>query len=160
VNLRAALDEVDARIIEELNIDGRMSFAEIARRIDVNEATVRSRYARLIRRKMIRIVAIADAIALGLVFAEVGVKVSGSPVAAVAEELGTIPEVDYVAICAGSFDLLIEVVCPDNDRLLAVLDEKIRAVRGVSSVETFVILDVAKHSYRWPSLIVDGDPSP
>jgi len=85
------------------------------------------------------------------------VKVSGSSVAATAKALGDIAEVDYVAICAGSFDLLIEVVCPDNDQLLAVLDEKIRAVPGVSALETFVILDVPKHSYRWPSLIVDHD---
>jgi Lrp/AsnC family transcriptional regulator for asnA, asnC and gidA len=155
MNLRAALDELDARIIEELNLDGRMSFAEIARRVGVNEATVRTRYARLIRRNMIRIVAIADALALGLVFAEVGIKVSGTSVAQTAEALSAIPDVDYVAICAGSFDLLIEVVCPDNEQLLAVLDEKIRSVPGVSSLETFVILDVPKHSYRWPSLIVD-----
>ena len=154
MNLQAALDEVDAGIIEELNQDGRRSFAQIARSLGINEATVRNRYARLIRRKVIRVVAISDALALGLVFAEVGIKIRGGTVSETANALAAVPEIDYVAICSGSFDLLIEVVCADNEQLLTLLEERIRTAPGVDSIEAFMILDVPKHSYRWTSLLV------
>jgi Lrp/AsnC family transcriptional regulator, regulator for asnA, asnC and gidA len=159
MNLRTALDETDARIIEELNQDGRRSFAEIARNLAINEATVRNRYARLIRRKIIQVVAVSDALALGLVFAEIGIRVRGGPVASAVATLERIPEVDYIAVCAGSFDLLIEVVCTDNDHLFHVLDEGVRNAPGVDSIETFTILDVPKHSYRWTRLLVERDPA-
>jgi Lrp/AsnC family transcriptional regulator for asnA, asnC and gidA len=154
---RKALDETDARIIEELNQDGRRSFAEIARNLEINEATVRNRYTRLVRRGIIQVVAISDALALGLVFAEVGIRVRGGSVSKAVASLEKIPEVDYIAVCAGSFDLLIEVICADNDHLFRVLDEGVREAPGVDSVETFTILDVPKHSYRWTRLLVQGD---
>jgi Lrp/AsnC family transcriptional regulator for asnA, asnC and gidA len=159
MNLRTALDETDARIIEELNQDGRRSFAEMARNLKVNEATVRHRYERLVRRKIIQVVAISDALALGLVFAEIGVRIRGGSVAKAIAALDHIPEVDYIAVCAGSFDLLIEVVCLDNDHLYRVLDDGVRTAPGVDSIETFTILDVPKHSYRWTRLLVDRDPT-
>jgi Lrp/AsnC family transcriptional regulator, regulator for asnA, asnC and gidA len=158
MNLRTALDETDARIIEELNQDGRRSFAEIARNLAINEATVRHRYARLVRRKIIQVVAVSDALALGLVFAEIGVRVRGGPVANAVATLEKIPEVDYIAVCAGSFDLLIEVVCTDNGHLFHVLDDGVRNAPGVDSIEVFTILDVPKHSYRWTRLLVERDP--
>ena len=159
MNLRTALDETDARIIEELNQDGRRSFAEMARNLKINEATVRHRYERLIRRKIIQVVAISDALALGLVFAEIGVRIRGGSVAKAIEALEHIPEVDYIAVCAGSFDLLIEVVCLDNDHLYRVLDDGVRTAPGVDSIETFTILDVPKHSYRRTRLLVDREPT-
>lgn len=158
MRLRDALDETDARIIEELNHDGRRPFTEIARHLGVNEATVRHRYARLVRRGIIQVVAISDALALGLVFAEAGVRVRGRPVGQAVRALSEIPEVDYVAVCTGAYDLLIEVVCANNEHLLQVLDERVRAVPGVDSIDTFVILQVPKHSYRWTRLLSTSDP--
>ncbi len=155
---RTALDETDVRIIEELNQDGRRSFAQIARNVKVNEATVRHRYERLVRRNIIQVVAISDALALGLVFAEIGIRIRGGSVAKAIAALDEIPEVDYIAVCAGSFDLLIEVVCLDNDHLYHVLDDGVRAAPGVDSIETFTILDVPKHSYRWTRLLVEREP--
>ena len=63
------------------------------------------------------------------------------------------PEIDYISVCTGSFDLLIEVVCLDNDHMLRVLEESVRTAPGVDSIETFTILDVPKHSYRWTRLL-------
>jgi Lrp/AsnC family transcriptional regulator, regulator for asnA, asnC and gidA len=153
VKLRGALDETDERIIEALNHDGRRPFTQIARELGINEATVRHRYARLVRRGVIQVVAISDALALGLVFAEAGIRVRGGPVGPVVRGLVEIPEVDYVAVCAGTYDLLIEVVCTDNDHLLKVLDEQVRSVPGVDSIDTFTILQVPKHSYGWTRLL-------
>ena len=71
-------------------------------------------------------------------------------------ELQKVPEIDYIAVCAGSFDLLVEIVCVDNEHMLQVLEERIRPVDGVDAVETFTILDVPKHSYRWTRLLASN----
>jgi AcrR family transcriptional regulator len=68
---------------------------------------------------------------------------------AVADELATIPEVDYVVICAGGYDLLVELVCTDDEHLLTLLNEAIRAVPGVTGTETFMYLKLAKQTYQW-----------
>jgi Lrp/AsnC family transcriptional regulator for asnA, asnC and gidA len=154
--LRKVLDEVDVAIIDELNEDGRRSFAAIARNLGLSEATVRSRFARLSRRGVVQVVLVADALALGLVFAEVGVRVRGSTIARVVTQLEDVPEIDYISVCTGSFDLLIEIVCIDNDHMLRVLEERVRTAPGVDSIETFTILDVPKHSYRWTRLLASG----
>jgi len=154
--LRRTLDETDVLIIEALNQDGRRSFAALARDLDLNEATVRSRFARLTRRGVVQVVVLADALALGLVFAEVGIKIRGGTVTSVVTELQKVPEIDYIAVCAGSFDLLVEIVCVDNEHMLQVLEERIRPVDGVDTVETFTILDVPKHSYRWTRLLASN----
>lgn len=153
LKMRSVLDQMDERIIEALNHDGRRPFTQIARELGVNEATVRHRYARLVRRGVVQVVAISDALALGLVFAEAGVRVRGGPVSRTVSALVEIPEVDYVAVCTGAYDLLIEVVCTDNDHLLRVLDEGVRSAPGVDSIDTFTILQVPKHSYGWTSLL-------
>jgi Lrp/AsnC family transcriptional regulator for asnA, asnC and gidA len=151
--LRSALDESDVRIIEELNEDGRRPFAEIARRLELSEATIRNRFARLLRRGVIQVVVLADAIELGLVFAEIGIRVRGGTVSRAVEILERVPEIDYIAVCTGSFDLLVEVVCSDNEHMLRVLEQHIRTAPGVDTIETFTILDVPKHSYRWTRLL-------
>lgn len=154
--LRKVLDETDVRIIEELNEDGRRPFAAIARNLGLSDATVRTRFARLARRGVIQVVLVADALALGLVFAEVGVRVRGTAVAKVVSRLEQVPEIDYISVCTGSFDLLIEVVCTDNEHMLQVLEQSIRTAPGVDTIETFTILDVPKHSYRWTRLLASG----
>jgi Lrp/AsnC family transcriptional regulator for asnA, asnC and gidA len=67
----------------------------------------------------------------------------------VAEALARIPSVDYVVLTAGSFDVMAEVVCEDDDQLIALLNEKVRALPGVVSSETFVYLRLHKQFYNW-----------
>jgi Lrp/AsnC family transcriptional regulator, regulator for asnA, asnC and gidA len=57
-------------------------------------------------------------------------------------------EIDYVVITAGSFDILIEVVCEDDDQLLEILG-RIRAIPSVTTTETFVYLRLCKQTYSW-----------
>jgi Lrp/AsnC family transcriptional regulator for asnA, asnC and gidA len=68
---------------------------------------------------------------------------------AIADEIAAIPEVDYVVICAGGFDLLVELVCTDDSHLLDLLNEKVRPIKGVTSCETFMYLKLAKQTYAW-----------
>jgi Lrp/AsnC family transcriptional regulator for asnA, asnC and gidA len=80
--------------------------------------------------------------------AMIGIRVDGDLVAA-AERLADIDEVDYVVITAGSFDILLEVVCEDDDHLLRLLSERIRSLPGVRDTETFVYLKLTKQTYSW-----------
>jgi Lrp/AsnC family transcriptional regulator for asnA, asnC and gidA len=143
------LDAVNKRIIEQLQRDGRMSYAGLAKVVGLSEAAVRQRVQRLLDAGVMQIVAVTDPLSLG--FARqvmVGLRVSGD-LRPVADALAAIPEVDYVVICAGGYDLLVELVCTDDDHLLSVLNDTIRAVPGVTSTETFVYLKLAKQTYAW-----------
>ena len=96
-----------------------------------------------------QIVAVTDPLQLGFTRqAMVGISVEGD-VRAVADKLSSLSEVDYVVICAGSFDLLAEVVCEDDEHLLQVLNDSIRSIPGVRSTETFLYLKLAKQTYTW-----------
>ena len=66
-----------------------------------------------------------------------------------ADKLAGLPEAEYVVICAGQFDMLVELVCEDDDHLLRTIDESVRTIPGVRSTETFVYLQVAKETYQW-----------
>jgi Lrp/AsnC family transcriptional regulator, regulator for asnA, asnC and gidA len=143
------LDDVNKRIIDQLQRDGRMSYAALAKVVGLSEAAVRQRVQRLLDAGVMQIVAVTDPLTLG--FARqvmVGVKVEGD-MRPVAQALADLAEVDYVVICAGAYDLLVELVCTDDDHLLALLNDKIRTIPGVSQTETFVYLKLAKQTYAW-----------
>jgi len=143
------LDDLSKRIIEQLQEDGRRSYAAIARAVGLSEAATRQRVQRLRDDGIVQIAAVTDAKAVGFHRqALLGVKVEGD-VQRVADKLVAVPEADYVVICAGQFDVLVELICEDDDHLLRVIDESIRALPGVRSTETFVYLKLAKESYQW-----------
>jgi Lrp/AsnC family transcriptional regulator for asnA, asnC and gidA len=144
-----ALDDINKQIIEHLQRDGRMSYAALAKVIGLSEAAVRQRVQRLLDGGLMQIVAVTDPLTLGFARqAMVGVKVNGD-LRAVADELAAIPEVDYVVICAGGYDLLVELVCTDDEHLLTMLNDAIRTVKGVVATETFMYLKLAKQTYAW-----------
>jgi len=143
------LDDLNKRIIEQLQRDGRMSYAALAKVVGLSEAAVRQRVQRLLDTEVMQIVAVTDPLTLGFARqAMIGIRVDGDmrPVAAA---LADIPEVDYVVICAGGYDMLAELVCTDDDHLLKLLNDVIRAIPGVTTTETFVYLKLAKQTYAW-----------
>jgi Lrp/AsnC family transcriptional regulator, regulator for asnA, asnC and gidA len=143
------LDSANRAIIEQLQADGRRSYAAIATAVGLSEAAVRQRVQRLLDSGVMQIVAVTDPMQLGFTRqAMVGVRADGD-LAEVADKLAALPEVDYVVVTAGSFDLLVEVVCNDDQHLLALLNNAIRAVPGVRDSETFVYLKLAKQTYTW-----------
>ena len=143
------LDRANRLIIEELQRDGRRSYGAIANAVGLSEAAVRQRVQRLRDSGVIQIVAVTDPLQLGFRRqAMVGIKAEGD-LRGLSDDLARIPEVEYVVICAGSFDLLVEVVCEDDDHLLELLNTAIRTVPGVRATEAFVYLKLAKQSYQW-----------
>jgi Lrp/AsnC family transcriptional regulator, regulator for asnA, asnC and gidA len=143
------LDAVSKAIIEQLQEDGRRSYAEIGKAVGLSEAAVRQRVQKLTESGVMQVVAVTDPMQLGFYRqAMIGLKVTGDTTA-VAEELGNIPSVDYVVLTAGSFDVLAEVVCENDDDLIELLNKRIRAIDGVLSTETFVYLRLHKQFYNW-----------
>jgi Lrp/AsnC family transcriptional regulator, regulator for asnA, asnC and gidA len=141
------VDDLDRRIIEALQENGRDSFRRIAGLLGVSEATVRARYARLTSEGVLQVVAVTNPLGLGFDQALVGVRTSGPP-SDVADEISRWPEADYVVVTAGQFDLVVEVVASDRRELLALTD-RMRALDGVVSTETFFYLEMWKQLYDW-----------
>ena len=145
----SGIDEVGKQLIEELQQDGRRSYAALAKTVGLSEAAVRQRVQRLIDSGVMQVVAVTDPLQVGFSRqAMVGVRAEGDLVR-VADELGKIDEVEYVVISAGSFDILLELVCEDDDHLLRVLSEQVRVLPGVRDTETFVYLKLTKQTYAW-----------
>ena len=143
------LDTVDRAIISALQIDGRMSYAELGPRVGMSQAAVRQRVNRLIDRGVMQVVAVTDPLSLGLsTQAMVGITVSGD-VRAVAAAVADLVEAEYVLITAGRFDVLAEVLCEDNDALLTLVNDRILQIDGVASTEVSPVLKMEKLTFSW-----------
>ena len=144
-----ALDEVSKTIIELLQEDGRRSYSDIGREVGLSEAAVRQRVQRLTESGVMQIVAVTDPMQLGFRRqAMIGIRVTGDT-RVVAEAVAAIEAIDYVVITVGSFDILAEVVCEDDEDLLALINDSIRPIEGVLSTETFIYAKLQKQLYNW-----------
>jgi Lrp/AsnC family transcriptional regulator, regulator for asnA, asnC and gidA len=145
---RVVIDDVSKLIIEQLQQDGRRSYAAIGKAVGLSEAAVRQRVQRLIDAGVMQIVAVTDPMTLGFHRQTmIGIKCEGD-LERVADHLAHMDEIDYVVITSGSFDVLVEVVCEDDDHLLEILSQ-VRGVPSVTSTETFVYLKLRKQTYSW-----------
>jgi len=143
------LDDVSKQIIEQLQEDGRRPYAAIGKAVGLSEAAVRQRVQKLLSDGVMQIVAVTDPVQVGFARqAMIGIRCNGE-LSAVADALSDMPEVDYVVITAGSFDLLAEVVCEDDDHLLELIGDRIRGLDGVEGTESFVYLKLRKQLYNW-----------
>lgn len=143
------LDATEKAIVEQLQEDGRRSYAAIGRAVGLSEAAVRQRVRRLTESGVMQIVAVTDPLQVGFPRqALIGINTDGDT-RVVAEALAALDEVSYVVSTAGGFDALVEVVCEDDEHLLDLLSSRIRAVPGVRSTETFVYLKLHKQKYDW-----------
>lgn len=151
-NNKTAIDEIDRKIIEALQIDGRRPFTRLAAELGISEASVRQRVSNLINTHVMQIVAVTNPVKLGYDMAGmIGIRVAGARLFEVAERIAAFDEVIYLIVCAGSFDLLAEVVCQNNDHLLRFLTEKLYKIEGVQQTETFLYLRVCKQN-NWAFL--------
>lgn len=143
------LDEMSKSIIEKLQQDGRRSYAGIGKSVGLSEAAVRQRVQRLVDSGVMQIVAVTDPMQMGFTRqAMIGVRCTGDSTK-VAERLALIDSVAYVVLTAGTFDIICEVVCSDDEELLEMLNTEIRAVPGVVTTETLVYLKLVKQQYNW-----------
>ncbi len=142
------LDQIDRQIMAALKEDGRMPFAEIARRLDVSPGMVRERYHRLVQNGILQVVAVTNPLRVGYrTMTLVGIKVEGSRLREVARQIAAFEEVVYLVLCTGAYDILAEVVCRDNADLLHFLSERLRTVEGIRDTQSFIYLDIVKEIY-------------
>ncbi len=146
---KVVLDDIDKRIIEQLQQDGRRPYTQIGPAVGLSEAAVRQRVQRLVDSGVMQIVGVTDPRMVGFGRqAMIGLTVEGDT-RRVADEVAALPEVVYVVLTAGSLDVLVEVVVEDDERLLELLNNKIRAIDGVRDTETFMYLRIHKETYAW-----------
>ena len=145
------VDEIDKALIRELQNDGRKSYADLAPLVGLSQAAVRKRVSRLIDSGTIQIVAVTDPLALGFnIMTMIGVRVEGDVrIKRVAEALANLPQVSYVAVTTGRFDVLVEAVCEDQKQLFKLLDDDIRGIPGVRGTEAFTYLKLEMQTYSW-----------
>jgi Lrp/AsnC family transcriptional regulator for asnA, asnC and gidA len=143
------LDEIDKAIIRELQRDGRASYAELGPAVGLSQAAVRQRVQRLIERNVMQVVAVTDPIRLGFaVQAMLGITVEGDT-REVARLVAEVPEMSYVVITAGRYDILAEVVARDADALLDLVNDHVRNIPGVTRTETLTYMRLQKQTYAW-----------
>lgn len=153
------MDEIDRSIIGYLQYDGRMPFTEISSKLGISEGTVRNRVKRLTESGILQIVAIVEPQHLGWTSAGmIGVRVQPGQVDAVAHQIALYPEVSYLFMASGEFDLFVEVYCTDREHFVSFLSQKLQQVPGVLHTQTFMILKLYKLSYRWGEAEPPPDP--
>lgn len=144
------LDEIDRILLRELQQDGRASYTALSEATGLSAPAVRQRVQRLRDEGVVQIVGVTDPMALGLpAMALVGVRTDGD-VHAVADRISALPGVIYVVLTAGSFDLFVEIVCKEPAELLAVLNDHIKRVEGVTRAEAFTYFGIHTHRFAWP----------
>jgi Lrp/AsnC family transcriptional regulator for asnA, asnC and gidA len=146
---KVALDDLDKRIIEQLQQDGRRPYTQIGPAVGLSEAAVRQRVQRLVDAGVMQIVGVTDPRMVGFGRqAMIGLSVEGDT-RKIADAVAALDEVVYVVLTAGSLDVLVEVVVVDDEHLLDLLNNKIRAIEGVRDTETFMYLRIHKETYAW-----------
>jgi Lrp/AsnC family transcriptional regulator for asnA, asnC and gidA len=144
------LDDTDRAIVGHLQYDGRMPFTEIAADLGLSEGTVRRRVKRMTDAGVLQIVGIVEPQHLEWNSAGmIGVTVHAGQIQAAAEAMAQFPEVTYLFMASGGFDLFVEVYCRDRDHFVTFLNDKLQRVPGVERTETFMILKFYKLSYQW-----------
>jgi Lrp/AsnC family transcriptional regulator for asnA, asnC and gidA len=142
------MDQIDLDIISFLQSDGRTPFTDIAKALDISEGTVRNRVARLLQERVLQIIGMVDPYRLGFdAPAVISVSVQPPLLETVANTISKFPEVSYLIMVSGEFDLLVEVLCKDRDHLATFLNEKMLRVPGITNTQTSMILHTFKMAY-------------
>ena len=146
---QASLDQIDQDIITLLRGDGRMAFTEIAKRLNIPEATARYRVQRLLQAGVIRIQAWPDPEKLGTPhILVVWLTVENGQVDSVAEMLSSMPEVRFVAVSAGRYNIFADIYYGAHDEMIAFF-AKLHKISGIISYESQVILKLLKAEYKY-----------
>ncbi|MBE8146401.1 aminotransferase class III-fold pyridoxal phosphate-dependent enzyme [Brevibacterium casei] len=150
------LDEKSKAIIVELQHDGRKSYSAIGKSVGLSEAAVRQRVSRLIDSGVMEIVAVTDPLSLGFARqAMVGVKVRGD-ISKVADRSHGYDEIDYLVVTAGSFDLLVEIVCESDRHLIDFVNRELRSIDAVVDTELFMYLSLEKQKIQLGDTMTDN----
>lgn len=145
------VDDMDRKLLAVLRRDGRITFADLARKVGLSKTPCQQRVRRLVDQKVIvGFRAVIDPAKVGLnhvAFTEV--KLSDTRETALAEfnaAVRRIPEVEECHMIAGGFDYLLKVRTSDIRRYRLVLAEHISALPYVASTSTFVAMETVREA--------------
>jgi Lrp/AsnC family transcriptional regulator, regulator for asnA, asnC and gidA len=143
------LDEIDRALIVALQLDGRATYAELGEKVGLSQGGARLRVLRLEERGILQVIGVTDPLRLGYDrMAMVGVTVQGD-VTPVADAIGALDGVIYLVVGTGPYDLLVEILAADADQLFALVNDGIRAIPGVVSLQTFDYHSIHTHRFIW-----------
>lgn len=139
------IDNLDQKIIEELQIDGRDAYIDLAKKLGVVEGTIRKRIKHLLAKDIIKVVAVPDVRKLGYGFiAIMGLQVKMEDLRKVADKLSKSKHVCYLAFVAGRFDLVAIILSQSPEELSQFIEKEIPAIPSISRTETFINLEIIK----------------
>jgi Lrp/AsnC family transcriptional regulator for asnA, asnC and gidA len=142
------LDQIDEKILKALRADGREAFSQIAEQLNVSPGMIRQRYNRLVELGYLKVVAVTNPLKMGMrTMALIGVRTTGDRMLQVADQIAEFPEVVYLIVVSGRYDLMLEVMCRDHAELLQFLTEKLYRIEGVRETESFMHLKIVKEVY-------------
>jgi DNA-binding Lrp family transcriptional regulator len=140
---KAQIDDVDRRLLDVLQHDGRMSFNELAARASISRANAYQRLARLRADGVLRgFTALVDPTAVGLtITALILVNVDQHGWRTARRQLQALPGLEYLAVTTGGFDFALLVRVATVETLRDVVLERLQAMAEVRSTQTVFVLD-------------------
>ena len=142
------MDKLDSEILELLRKDARRPYTDIAKQLGYSEGTIRNRVARLIKSQTVQFVGLIDPNQVGYdAPAMIGVTVQSNLLEDAAHEIAQFPEVSYLVMVSGEYDLIVEVLCQDREHFASFLNENLRQVKGVIRTQSFMILRTFKRAH-------------
>src|SRR5262245_2439233 len=142
------LDVTDRCLIALLQADGRLQHTDLARRLGIPEATVRRRMKRLLDERVMQIVAVPDPYRIGYdTHAIVGLRVQPGKIPDVIAVLEPMPEIRYIGVTAGTYDIVVEALFESNEELRRFLTGTLGGIDGLLGTETSYVLEVVKRAY-------------
>ena len=150
VEKKKKLDQIDCKMIQLLQNDGRLSNTAIAKELGIAEATVRTRLKRLINEQVIKIVAVGEPFKLGFqIIGNLKIRIDVNKKDAVLEKLKQVKPLHYVAVTTGFSDIDADFKVKSLEELNHLLFEVINKIDGVNRTETSLIMEIAKNDYDW-----------
>jgi Lrp/AsnC family transcriptional regulator for asnA, asnC and gidA len=147
-NKTTVMDELDQKIVHELQSDARQSFLSLAKKLSTSEGTVRNRVAAQLKKEVIAIKAVVDPVKLGFDFScIVGFEVAIDQLTRVEAILHDSPNVYFLVTCTGSFDLIAFLLFRDAAELDQFMRQKVAGLPGIKRTQTFVTMNIAKNPW-------------
>ena len=139
------VDDLDFAILAHLQEDGRRSFTDIARDLGTAVGTIRNRVTKLLEDNTLKIIGRVNPFRVGF-NAPASILISVDPpfLQSAAEEISEFPEVSYISMLTGDYDLMVDAMCKDSDHLTDFLLQRLSKVKGVKSYRTSIILRIVK----------------
>jgi len=144
------IDKLDKKLILELQRNGRCTYMDLAKILNVAEGTVRNRLKKLVNGDIVKITAIPDLDKFGYDFMGiVGLQVPLSELRAVAEQLSKNPNICYLANVTGRYDFIAILLTKSSKEFAYIMEKTVATIPSIIRTETFVTLNIYKGHKNW-----------